>query len=59
MPGVEGEKGWPGTRGLLARPGLPRGGRGDMNEVEVDVSGLPSGEGLLTCWEGPTRLGVR
>lgn len=58
MPGVGGEKGWPETRGLFARPGLARGGRGDVNEVGVAVRLLPSGDRLLPCWGGATRLGM-
>lgn len=57
-PGVEGEKGFPGTRGLPPNPGLARGILGDIKEVGVAVSGLLKGEGLLTCW-GHVRLGVR
>lgn len=58
MPGVGGEKGTPEMRGLFARPGLARGGRGDMNEVGVAVSGLPSGDRLLPCWGCAIRLGM-
>lgn len=57
-PAVEGEKGFPGTRGLPPSPGLARGILGDINEVGVAVSGLLRGEGLLTCC-GHVRLGVR
>lgn len=56
--GVEGEKGFPGTRGLPPNPGLACGILGDIKEVGVAVSGLLRGEGLLTCW-GQVRLGVR
>lgn len=58
MPGVGGEKVWPETRGLFARPGLARVGRGDMNEVGVAVRGLPSGDTLLHCCGGATRPGT-
>lgn len=55
---MEGEKGFPGTRGLPPRPGLARGILGDTNEVGVAVSGLLRGEGLPACC-GQVRLGVR
>lgn len=55
---MEGEKGFPGTRGLPPSPGLACGILGDIKEVGVAVSGLLKGEGLLTCW-GQVRLGVR
>lgn len=55
---MEGEKGFPGARGLPPSPGLARGILGDINEVGVAVSGLLRGEGLLTCC-GHVRLGVR
>lgn len=57
-PAVEGEKGFPGTRGLPPSPGLARGILGDINEVGVAVSGLLRGEGLLACC-AHVRLGVR
>lgn len=55
---MEGEKGFPGARGLPPNPGLACGILGDIKEVGVAVSGLLKGEGLLTCWE-QVRLGVR
>lgn len=55
---MEGEKGFPGTRGLPPNPGLARCILGDIKEVGVAVSGLLRGEGVL-IWRGHVRLGVR